>query len=72
MPTILQFQTARILHDPGLRALRSRLGPLTADQVAGLHALDTGERDGDALREYLAAGIDAETWKRHLRAFGAS
>lgn len=70
MATILQFPAARMLRDPELRALRSRLGPLSADEAAGLHALDAGECDDYALREYLTAEIDADTWKAWLRAYG--
>lgn len=72
MATILQFPTARILHDPELRALRARLGSLSADEAAGLHALDAGDCDDAVLREYLAADIEAETWRAWLRAYGCA
>lgn len=70
MAMILQFPTARILRDPELRVMRARIGPLGADEAAGLHELDAGDRDYDVLREYLAADVGAATWKAWLRAYG--
>lgn len=69
MATVLQFPTDRPIRDPELRALRARLAPLSADEAAGLHALDAGECDDEALREYLAADVDAATWKTWLRTY---
>jgi len=72
---IIPFPTAP--RRPGLRELRARLGPLSADELRGLHALGdglaTGEPDGiaaEVLSDHLAAEVDAATWKAWLRAYG--
>lgn len=78
MAMILQFPMtqAQAMRDPALRSLRDKLGALTADESHGLRALctaldsdDEDDIEADTLRDYLAADIDAETWKRYLRAF---
>jgi len=70
MATVLRFPTERLLHDPELRALRIRFGPLSPDESVGLRALDAGDCDDESLREYLAGDIDGDTWRAWLRAFG--
>lgn len=76
---VIPFPTAlaRAMRDRNLCALRDRLGPLTADEAAGLRAvcvdLDAGPDhiNADLLRSYASGpGIDGATWKAWLRAYG--
>lgn len=62
---------------PGLHELRTRLGPLSSDELRGLRALSdglaTGDPDGisgEVLADYLAADVDSATWRSWLRAYG--